>query len=155
MRWARLHTLGLKDVCACLLLSCVWLFATPGGPPGSSVHGILQARILEWVAIASSIICISLIDSDSMSWPRGLHNSMKLWAMLCRAVLWPLGRVIVESSDKMWSTGGRNGKPLQYSCLENPTNSRKRQKDMTPEKGAPKLEGVQYANGKELHFFWS
>ena len=33
------------------------------------------------------------------------------------------GRVMVERSDRMWSTGERNGKPLQYSCLENPTNS--------------------------------
>ena len=38
---------------------------------------------------------------------------------------------MVESSDKMWSTGERNGKPLQYSCLENLMNSMKRQKDMT------------------------
>ena len=38
---------------------------------------------------------------------------------------------MVESSDKMWSTGEGNGKPLQYSCLENPMNSMKRQKDMT------------------------
>ena len=38
-----------------------------------------------------------------------------------------------ERSDKTWSTAGRNGKPLQYSCCENPINSMKRQKDMTPE----------------------
>ena len=40
-------------------------------------------------------------------------------------------QVMVESSDKMWSTGEGNGKPLQYSCLENPMNSMKRQKGMT------------------------
>ena len=40
------------------------------------------------------------------------------------------GQVRVQSSDTMWSTGGGNGKPLQYSCLENPMNSMKRQKDM-------------------------
>ena len=39
--------------------------------------------------------------------------------------------VMVESSDKMWSTGEGNGKPLQYSCHENPMNSMKRQKDRT------------------------
>ena len=38
---------------------------------------------------------------------------------------------MVESSDKMWSMGEGNGKPLQYSCLENPMNTMKRQKDMT------------------------
>ena len=41
-------------LCA-LLLSRVWLFATPCSPPGSSVHGILQARILEWVALLQRI----------------------------------------------------------------------------------------------------
>ena len=41
------------------------------------------------------------------------------------------GRVMVESSDKMWSTGEGNGKPLQYSCLENPMDRMKRQNDMT------------------------
>ena len=46
---------------------------------------------------------------------------MKLWAMLCRATR--DRRVMVESSDKMWSTGEGNGKPFQYSCLENPMNS--------------------------------
>ena len=40
------------------------------------------------------------------------------------------GWVMVESYDKLWSTGERNGKPFQHSCLENPMNSMKRQKDM-------------------------
>ena len=44
--------------------------------------------------------------------------------MLCRAT--QHGRVVVESSDRMWSTREENGKPLQYSCLENPMNSMKR-----------------------------
>ena len=56
---------------------------------------------------------------------------------------------MVESSDKMWSTGEGNGKPLQYSCLENPMNSMKRQKAMTLENKPPRLEGVQYATGEE------
>ena len=55
-----------------------------------------------------------------------LSNLMKLWAILCRSTQNEL--VMVESSDKMWSTGEGNGKPLQYSCLENPRNSMKRQK---------------------------
>ena len=48
--------------------------------------------------------------------------------MLCRAT--QDGWVMVESSNKMWSTGERNGKPFQHSCLDNPMNSIKRQKDM-------------------------
>ena len=53
-----------------------------------------------------------------------LSNSMKL-SHACRAT--QEGRVMVERSDRMWSTGEGNGKPLQYSCLENPMNSMKRQ----------------------------
>ena len=49
----------------------------------------------------------------------------------------------------MWSTGERNGKPLQYSCLENPMNSKKRQKDLKLKEELPKLVGAQYATGEE------
>ena len=59
-----------------------------------------------------------------ITWAMALCNSMKLWAMPCRAI--QDRRVFVESSDKMWSTGEGNGKPPQYSCLENPMNSMKR-----------------------------
>ena len=55
---------------------------------------------------------------------------------------------MVESSDKMWSTGEGNGKPLQYSCLENPINSMKRQKDMTLKNELPRLVGAQYTIGE-------
>ena len=58
-------------------------------------------------------------------------------------------QVKVESSDKMWSPGEGNGKPLQYSCLENPMNSMKRQKDRTRKDELPKLVGAQYATGGE------
>ena len=55
------------------------------------------------------------------------------------------GQVIVESSDKMWSTGEGIGKPLQYSYLENPMNSMKRQKDRTLKDELPRMVGGQYA----------
>ena len=58
------------------------------------------------------------------------------------------GQVIVKSSDNTWFTGGGNGKPLQYSCYENPMNSMKRQKDTTLQDEPPRLEGVRYATGK-------
>ena len=57
--------------------------------------------------------------------------------------------VIVERSDKMWSTGEGNGKPLQYSCLENPMNSIKRQKDRTLKDELPGSEYTQYAIREE------
>ena len=56
---------------------------------------------------------------------------------------------MVESSDKMWSTGEGNGKPLQYCCLENPLNSIKRQKDITLKDELPRLLGAQYATGDQ------
>ena len=67
--------------------------------------------------------------------------------MLCRAT--QDGRVMVESSDKTWSTGEGNGKPLQYSCLENPMNSMKRQKDRTLKEEHPRLVGAQNAAGDQ------
>ena len=64
----------------------------------------------------------------------------------------PVGQpktVMVERFDRMWSTGEGNGKPLQYSCLENPMNSMKREKDMTLKDELHKVKGVQYATGEE------
>ena len=65
--------------------------------------------------------------------------------MPCRAT--QDGWVLVESSDETWSTGEGNGKPLQYSCLENPMNSMKRQKDRTLKDELPRSVGAQYAIG--------
>ena len=53
----------------------------------------------------------------------------------------------MERSDRMWSAGEGNGKPLQYSCLENPTNSMKMQKDRTLKDELPRSVGAQYATG--------
>ena len=67
--------------------------------------------------------------------------------MPCRATQG--GRVLVESSDKTWSTGEGNGKPLKNSCLENSMNSMKRQKDRTLKDELPRSVGAQYATGEE------
>ena len=56
---------------------------------------------------------------------------------------------MVERSDRMWSTGEGNGKTFQYSCLENPMNSMKRQKDRTLEGELPRSVGTQYATGDQ------
>ena len=58
------------------------------------------------------------------------------------------GWVLGERSDRMWATGEGNGKPLQYSCLENPMNSMKRQHDRT-ERRTPRSVGAQYATGDQ------
>ena len=59
------------------------------------------------------------------------------------------GWVMVESSDKTWSTGEGNGKSLQYSCLESPINHMRRQKDRTLKDELPRSVGAQYATGEE------
>ena len=58
-------------------------------------------------------------------------------------------QVMVERSDRMWSTGEGSGKPLQYSCLENPMNSMKRQKDRTLKDELPRSVGAQYTTGEQ------
>ena len=70
---------------------------------------------------------------------------MKLWAMLCRAN--QDRQVLMESSDRMWSTGEGNDKPLQHSCLENLMNSMKRQKDRTLKDELPM--NSQHATGDQ------
>ena len=56
---------------------------------------------------------------------------------------------VMENSDKTWSTGEGNGKPLQYSCLENPINRMKSQKDRTLKDELPRSVGAQYAIGDQ------
>ena len=80
-----------------------------------------------------------------------LSNSMKP-RHACRAT--QDKRVMVERSNRMWSTGETNGKPLQYSCLENPMNSMKRKNDTEKEKRILKEElarslGAQHATGDQ------
>ena len=59
------------------------------------------------------------------------------------------GRVMVERSDRMWSTGEGNGNPLQYSCLENPMNSMRRQNDRILKEELFRSVGAQYATGDQ------
>ena len=70
--------------------------------------------------------------------------------MQCRAIQdeW----VVVESSDKMWSTGEGNGKPVQHSYLENSANSMKRLKGKTLNDELPRSEGAQYGTGEERRY---
>ena len=79
-----------------------------------------------------------------ITWTTALSHSMKL--SHARGATQD-GRVIVERSDRMWSTGEGNGKPLQFSCLENPVNSMKRQNDRILKEELPRLVGAQYATG--------
>ena len=75
-----------------------------------------------------------------------LSNSMKP-SHACGAT--QDGLVMVERSDRVWSTGEGNGKPLQYSCLQNPMNSTKRKNDRISKKELPRSLGAQYATGDQ------
>ena len=55
----------------------------------------------------------------------------------------------MERSDRMWSTGEGNDRPLQYSCFENPMNNMKRQKDRILKEELPRSVGAQYATGDQ------
>ena len=59
------------------------------------------------------------------------------------------GWIMVERSDRMWSTGEGNGQPLQYSCLENPMSSMKRQNDRILKEELPRSLGAQYTTGDQ------
>ena len=90
-------------------------------PPGSSVHGILQARILEWVAISSSRGSSQPIDRARLSeieifirQLKGLPGHSGSKESACNAG----GLGLILGSGR--SSGGGDGNPLQYSCLENP-----------------------------------
>ena len=92
------------------------------------------------VSASTSVLPMNIQDWSPLGWTGWI-------SLQCRATQdrW----VMVESSDKMWSTGERNGKPFQHSCLENPVNSMKRQKDMTLKDELPRSVGAQYATGEE------
>ena len=83
-------------------------------------------------------------QSDHMD--HSLFNSMKL-----SHAVWGYPRWAGHGGEvyRMWSTGEGNGKPLQYSCLENPMNSMKRQKDRTLKDELPTSVGTQYATGDQ------
>ena len=68
-----------------------------------------------------------------------------------RIMAWRIqdGWLMVESPDKTWSTREGNGKPLQYSCPENPMNRMKRQRDRTLKGEIPRFVGTQYATGDQ------
>ena len=85
-------------------------------------------------------------SQSNHTWTRALSNSMKP-NHACGAT--QDGLVMVERSDRTWSTGEGNGKPLQYSCLENPMNSMKRQNDRTLKEELPRSLGAQYATGDQ------
>ena len=84
--------------------------------------------------------------ANLITWTTALSNSLKL-----SHAMWghPRQWVMVERSDRMWSTGEGNGKPLQYSCLENPINSMKRQKDRILKEELPRSLSAQYATGDQ------
>ena len=127
-----------------------WPRPTEGDPVFPSVslsHQEASISLLSFSIRGQTVWKLQSQKTNLITWTIALSNSMKLWAMPCRTT--QDGWVTVEISDKMWSTGNRNCKPLQYSCLENPMNSMKKQKYMTLKNELPRLVGAQYATGED------
>jgi len=78
-----------------------------------------------------------------------LFNMLSRLVITCLPRNMRLYKTLVESSNKAGSTGEGNGKPLRYSCLENPMNSMKTPKDRTLKDELPRPVGAQYATGDE------
>ena len=148
----KLHALPRSMMKSCHTLSS-WAkshpFVQSVPPTGHVVAAQLSGGLSLYISACVPVTLLLLNNNPQsplqapkgLSWWKGLRNSVKRWAM-------PWGvsqnrQIIVKSSDKMWSTGGGSGNPLQYSCLENPENSMKRQKDRKPEDEPPRLEDVQ------------
>ena len=94
----------------------------------------------------STIIVVDYTSQSNHTRTTAVSNSMKLsHARGATQDRW----VMVERSDRMWSTGEGNGKPRQYFCLENPKNSMKRQNDKIPKEELPRSLGAQYATGDQ------
>ena len=93
-------------------------------PPGSSVSGILQPRILEWVVIPLSISCIGrqVLYTSVTGKPNSYTLGMILFGSLVVKNLSANGRDLGSIPGWGRSPGEGNGNPLQYSCLENPTD---------------------------------
>ena len=86
--------------------------------------------------------------SESFATPQTVAHQVLLSMRFSKQEYW-MGRVRVESSDKMWSTAEGNGKILQYSSIENPMNSIKRQKDRTLKDEPPRSVDAQYTTGDQ------
>ena len=109
---------------------------------GSSYMAFIMLRQVPYMPIYWRVLIFNSQSNHTRT--TALSNSMKL-SHACGAT--QDGRVMVGRSDRTWSTGERNGKPLQYSSLENPMNSMKRQNDRILKGELPRSVGAQYATG--------
>ena len=104
----------------------------------SLANSLISYKIKQWLLLS--------ISQSNHTRTTALSNSMKL--SHARGATQDR-RVMVEISNRMCSTGEGNGKPLQYSCLENPMNSMKRQNDRILKEELPRSVGAQYATGDQ------
>ena len=122
------------DVCCCSVAKpCLTLCnptdcSTPGSPVPHHLWVCPNQCPLNWRCHPNVSSSIAPSRITAFSWWRGLYNSVKLWAMSCTVT--QNGWVIVENSDKMWSSGRENGKPPQYTSYKNPMNCIKMKKKM-------------------------
>ena len=139
------------------LILCCPLFLLPPIPPSIRVfsnESILCMRWPKYWSFSFNIIPSKEIPgliSFVMDWLDLLAVQGTLKSLLQHHSSKASIRVnMVERSDRMWSTGEGNGKPVQYSCLENPMNSIKRQNDRILKEELPRSVGAQYATGRSV-----
>ena len=132
-----------------------WVSLTLDASLGVSLHGCSRkAQLLLLTLDEGYLLTATTPDLEGRVAPLSppvprttvLSNSMKL-----SHATWghPRRMVMVERSDRVWSPGEGNGKPLQYSCLENPMNSMRRQNDRILKEELPRSIGAQYAMGDQ------
>ena len=110
------------------------------------IHLSIYPLLNHWVSIKHPLMIDTLLHGSQ---PCGEGACITQWTMSHAVEGHPRQTGHVKSSDKTWSIRGGNGNPLQYSYLQNPMNSIKRQKDMTLEDRAPRSESVQFVTGEE------
>ena len=117
------NILSMKELQSVQSLSCIRLFVTPWTAAHQASLSITNSQSPPKPMSIKYETAYMLFNIKSIN--HNIYHFLALFfSMPCRAT--HDRRVMVESSDKMWSAGEGNGKPLQHSCLENPMNSMKR-----------------------------
>ena len=130
-----------------------WLYRASPSLAAKNINNLISVLTIWWCpCVESSLV---FVEKGCLLWPVcSLGKTLLTFALLHFALQGQICLLLQQNSkycysDKMWSSGEGNGKPLQYSCLENPMNRMKRQKDRTLKDELPRSVGAQYATGEQ------
>ena len=119
-----------------------------------AVQGTLKSLLQHHSSKASVLQCSAffIVQLSHPYMTTGETIALTRWTCVGKVtslLLNMLSKLVITFLDRMWSTGEGKGKLLQYSCLENPMNSMKRQNDRIMKEALPRLVGAQYATGDQ------